>query len=121
MTKSLGRAAPAMVALLWAACSTSASTSSGGSDAGASADVDASNDSDTAKPAQCKPAVNWKPGTPAFSEATEAWGLTGIQGGRIRAIDFDGDGWTDLLVHGGGKNEFKPGDRKSTRLNSSHT
>lgn len=50
----------------------------------------------------CGDPVAWSPGTPAFREATEEWGLTGVEGTRLLAVDFDGDGWTDLVVHRGG-------------------
>jgi enediyne biosynthesis protein E4 len=45
--------------------------------------------------------TRWAPGTQAFSETTAAWGLTGVMGVRLSAVDFDGDGWTDLLVRRG--------------------
>ena len=52
----------------------------------------------------CEPGAHWAPGTPAFQEATESWGLAalGVQGTRVSAFDYDGDGWPDLLVRRGG-------------------
>jgi hypothetical protein len=49
----------------------------------------------------CSQATPWKPGKTVFKDATESWGLKGVEGTRIQAIDFDGDGWTDLLVRSG--------------------
>lgn len=50
----------------------------------------------------CDPdATPWSPGTAAFTEVTADWGLTGVEGVRLVAVDFDGDGWTDLHVHRG--------------------
>jgi hypothetical protein len=49
----------------------------------------------------------WSPGRLAFVEETSAWGLDGVEGVRLSAIDFDGDGWTDLFVRrGGGADNF---------------
>ncbi|MFO7563799.1 MAG: CRTAC1 family protein [Enhygromyxa sp.] len=44
----------------------------------------------------------WSPGAKIFEEATEAWGLLGVEGTRLSVIDFDGDGRADLLVRRGG-------------------
>lgn len=50
----------------------------------------------------CDPAASaWSPGTSAFREVTEDWGLIGVEGTRFAAVDFDGDGWIDLHVHRG--------------------
>ncbi len=46
----------------------------------------------------CRAGNRWVPGTVAFAEATEAWALTGVQGTRLSTVDFDGDGWPDLIV-----------------------
>lgn len=50
------------------------------------------------------PGAKWTPGTQAFQEATSQWGLDTllVEGVRLNAIDFDGDGWTDLFVRRGG-------------------
>lgn len=65
----------------------------------------------------CPPAATWAPGTPAFAEATEAWGLTGVKGLRMNLLDVDGDGWVDLLVRdGGGENAFSKGGPRDTWL-----
>lgn len=48
--------------------------------------------------AVCGDAVIWAAGTQAFREATDAWGLTGVQGVRLSVTDIDGDGWADLHV-----------------------
>ncbi|MBM4359200.1 MAG: CRTAC1 family protein [Deltaproteobacteria bacterium] len=52
--------------------------------------------------AVCTPGTRWASGTPAFEDLTASVGLEGVQGTRIQAVDFDGDGWTDLLVRRGG-------------------
>jgi enediyne biosynthesis protein E4 len=43
----------------------------------------------------------WSPGTDAYVEVTAERGLEGVVGTRMVAVDFDGDGWTDLHVHRG--------------------
>src|SRR5690349_8573121 len=44
----------------------------------------------------------WSPGTKLFEEATDAWGLAGVEGVRLSVTDIDSDGWPDLLVRRGG-------------------
>lgn len=51
----------------------------------------------------CVTPTPWSPGMPAFVEATDAWGLRGIEGVRLNVADVDGDGLTDLLVRRGGQ------------------
>lgn len=62
----------------------------------------------------------WSAGTPAFTEATSDWGLEGVEGARLVAVDFDGDGWIDLHVHRGSQGQpesFEPdGTRRSWLL-----
>lgn len=60
----------------------------------------------------------WADGAPAFEEATSAFGLDGVLGTRISAVDFDGDGWADLVVRLGGQapDDFKPGGKRTTWL-----
>ncbi len=50
--------------------------------------------------AVCTGGTKWK-SQALFKPAAEAWGLKGVQGTRIEAVDFDGDGWTDLFVRRG--------------------
>ncbi len=53
----------------------------------------------------------WAPGTAAFVDTTDAWGITAVlpEGVRIAAVDFDHDGWTDLIVRkGSGADDFNP-------------
>ncbi|HJN76343.1 MAG TPA: CRTAC1 family protein [Myxococcota bacterium] len=51
----------------------------------------------------CVDDASWSAGTRAFTNATESWELDSLAatGIRISAVDFDGDGWTDLVVRGG--------------------
>ena len=46
----------------------------------------------------CTSGTRWTPGTSIFTEVTSAWGLDGVVGNRISTVDFDGDGWADLVV-----------------------
>ncbi|MSP25774.1 MAG: CRTAC1 family protein [Myxococcales bacterium] len=52
----------------------------------------------------CTAGTRWQKGTAIFKEATEEWGLVeaGVRGLRFQAVDFDGDGFTDLAVRRGG-------------------
>ncbi|MFO0682801.1 MAG: CRTAC1 family protein [Sandaracinus sp.] len=47
------------------------------------------------------PGTRWALGMQAFEEHTHDVGLDGALGTRIHAIDYDGDGWTDLFVLNG--------------------
>lgn len=66
------------------------------------------------------PGTSWKDGTQAFQEATSKWGLDalGVVGTRLGAVDFDGDGWTDLVVRLGGStpDDFNAGGKRTTWL-----
>ncbi|WP_181233224.1 CRTAC1 family protein [Enhygromyxa salina] len=50
----------------------------------------------------CGAAPAWSPGTQAFTEVTQAWGLAGVEGTRLSVTDLDADGWPDLFVRRGG-------------------
>jgi hypothetical protein len=56
---------------------------------------------DTGIPTIGGPGTHWTPGMHAFEEHTMDVGLTGVLGVRIHAIDYDGDGWTDLFIQNG--------------------
>ena len=58
----------------------------------------------------------WTPGTKLFEEATQAWGLSGVEGVRLNATDIDGDGWADLLVRRGGTRADEAAGTRSTWL-----
>ncbi len=47
----------------------------------------------------CDPAPSsaWS-GDTAYEDHTEAWGLVGVQGGRLQTVDLDGDRYPDLIV-----------------------
>jgi hypothetical protein len=75
-------------------------------------------DEDTLEPV-CGDTTLWTPGTTAYADASEAWGLVDIlpTGVRIDAVDFDADGWTDLAVRSGtGGDDFSDGGARSTWL-----
>lgn len=74
---------------------------------------------DTTPPAICHEGTRWSEGQTLFAEATDAWGLTAIQatGVRLTAVDFDGDGYTDLAVRkGAGEDNFTTGTRDTWLL-----
>ncbi len=54
-------------------------------------------------PSICQDGTSWTEGTEAFVDKSSSWGLDslGADGVRIEAVDFDGDGWTDLAVRKG--------------------
>lgn len=58
----------------------------------------------------CTAGTRWSPGQVQFQEATQEWGLAGVEGVRINAVDFDGDGWTDLVVRRGPDKADELGD-----------
>ena len=51
----------------------------------------------------CELGTAWVAGDVAFQNVTDAWGLDALnpEGTRINAVDFDGDGWPDLVVRRG--------------------
>ncbi len=53
-------------------------------------------------PAVCTAGTKFTPGTSYFREVTAERGLTGVSGQRMNVVDFDGDGYADLLVRRGG-------------------
>src|SRR5262245_53246228 len=61
----------------------------------------------------CAGGTSWAPGERAFSEATDDWGLRGVEGVRLTVTDIDGDGWPDLEVRRGaiGIDDFAAGTR----------
>ncbi len=70
-------------------------------------------------PEICNSGSSWSAGITAFSDASESWGLPGIDaaGVVINGVDFDGDGWTDLAVRGhGGVDDFSEGGERNTWL-----
>jgi hypothetical protein len=68
-------------------------------------------------PPVCTPAKAWSKGTKAFVEGTAGSGLEGAVGYRVAAVDFDGDGWTDLIIrNGGAADDFTPGGKRSSFL-----
>ena len=78
-------------------------------------------DYDTDATPDCRADVSaWAPGTAAFVERTEEWGLgaAGVEGTRIAMSDVNGDGRPDLLIRRGGvrADDFASGTRHSWLL-----
>jgi len=46
----------------------------------------------------CTPGARWDGATAVFREVTDEWNFVGVEGQRFQAVDFDGDGWTDVVV-----------------------
>ena len=76
-------------------------------------------------PEDCELAeVSWAGDAQAFVEATESWGLVelGVQGLRLSVVDYDGDGWSDLLVRkGSGPDDFSAEGTRSRWLLRNNT
>ncbi len=49
----------------------------------------------------CTEGTKYVSGSSFFAEKTAAWGLAGVAGVRLSAVDFDGDGLADLIVRRG--------------------
>jgi len=68
----------------------------------------------------CVTTAPWGPGETAFVEATAEWGLEDIavRGFRLSAVDWDGDGWADLVVRRGADaaDDFGPEGTRQTWL-----
>ncbi|MDR0965334.1 MAG: CRTAC1 family protein [Myxococcales bacterium] len=69
-------------------------------------------------PERCVAGTSWQPGLQAFQEATDAKGLTGIEGVRLSSADLDADGFPELVVRRGGANpdDFAEGGVRHTWL-----
>ncbi len=71
-------------------------------------------------PPICNAGSQWSDGQAAFQDATAAWGLDVInaEATRINAVDFDGDGWTDLAVRRAtdAPDDFADGGTRNTWL-----
>jgi hypothetical protein len=94
-------AALALAAPLAAACGSSNPIAQAPApDAGTSAP-------DEPPPARCRPAAAL-PSAGLFKEVTDEVGLGGVTGVRATAVDLDGDGWTDLVLHGYGNGRDAP-------------
>jgi hypothetical protein len=101
--------------------SSSSSSASSSSSSGAGGKGGAGGGETTLPPPICNDkAAAWTPGTQAFKESTTAWTLDTLKviGTRLSAVDFDGDGWDDLIVRLGGNapDDFKPGGVRTTWL-----
>lgn len=73
-----------------------------------------------ALPDRSRPGTSWKPGTPAFVEATSRWKLEalGVEGVRLSVADIDDDGWPDLSVRRANAegDDFRAGGSRSSWL-----
>jgi hypothetical protein len=71
-------------------------------------------------PPVCNDGTRWAEGQPSFQDATAAWGLDIIdaEATRISAVDFDGDGWTDLALRRAtdAPDDFSEGGTRNTWL-----
>ena len=78
---------------------------------------------DTFVPLVCdNPGYEWSPGTSIFVEKTDEWGLADIRGHRFNVVDYNNDGWPDIIVrHGGGADDFKKGGARSLWLLRNNT
>ena len=70
------------------------------------------------KEVECADSVVWEEERQIFIEKTDDWGLGDIQavGTRISAVDFDGDGWTDLFIRKDSSADDFAGDARSSWL-----
>lgn len=68
--------------------------------------------------AMCTAGTRFVSGTGTFREATDAWGLRGVEGVRLNVTDIDGDGRADLVVRRGGPafDDFGPDGVRRTYL-----
>jgi len=92
-------------------------------EAGAAGPICGSEEMCQADLAACMPAAvcgggtRWEPGTTAFRDATDEWGLAGVVGVKLSVTDVDGDGWADLEVRrGGARVEDDPAVRRTWLL-----
>jgi hypothetical protein len=67
----------------------------------------------------CTAGTRWAPGTAAFREVTAEWGLKGVTGTRISTVDYDGDGYSDLIVRHANDKPGGLGDRPDCCLDAS--
>jgi hypothetical protein len=68
-------------------------------------------------PDRCVTGLRWAPGTQAFVDSTQQWGMEelGVVGILVNVIDLEGDGWSDLIVHQeGGEDDFGPEGIRTT-------
>ena len=70
-------------------------------------------------PEVCNPGTAWSLGTTAFVDASAAWGIPELnaEGVVINAVDFDGDGWTDVAIRNHrGADDFSEGGIRNSWL-----
>src|SRR5690606_13903093 len=121
--RRLGSGLGASAALALAACSSDPGSSGGssGGSAGAGGQGGAGGSAGSAGSAgsggelpDCD--VHATAGPPGFVRNTSAWGLDAALGGRISAVDLDGDGYPDLLISGSAPNTRAPNSAPTSRI-----
>ncbi len=100
--------------------SSSGSGGSSGGNAGGSAGAAGSGGSvggsagSAGSPPSCD--VHATSAAPSFVRNTAAWGLEGVEGNRISAVDLDGDDYPDLIIHGLSNNTRAPNSAPTSRI-----
>jgi len=66
----------------------------------------------------CNSGSQYSVGDSLFVEQTDQWNLTAINatGTRVSAVDYDGDGWTDLFIRKNGNSDDFTGDSRASWL-----
>jgi hypothetical protein len=88
-------------------------------DAGTEEDGEAEAEIEELPPPRCTAGTSWAAGTVSFEEATASSGLEtiGVLGVRLNAVDYDGDGFADIVARlSGAGDDFSAGGARVTWL-----